>query len=365
MASAGEPRDVLEYLRIDKPVDPPFAEQLVQVRMLHAPWNPADANTAQGRYASPYVNSSFRAPDARSPFFEGRTVLGSEGWGRVVSSDSMTLPEGSLVTVGLPGLGTLRSSLWVPEDSLLPVPNLALETLGPSGSSLFQLGGTALRMLTDFVPLRPGDVLLQNAGNSGVGLLVSQLASALFQTSVVSLVRRGSRSTQEFEEMVHFLSTKGKNDLVVAEEDLEKDVNLRKDLVEKIRHLSPHQQPPRLALNAVGGHSAKSLLRLLGPSGTMVTYGGMSAQPVEVPTPQLIFKNLRLAGYWHSQWMVDQPQPFKEKLVHDLVAAVKDHDIVCPPCRVFPLQDVEEALEWQAKQGAAAIRSKLIFACEE
>ena len=36
-------------------------------------------------------------------------------------------------------------------------------------------------------------------------------------------------------------------------------------------------------------------------SGTMVTYGGMSMKPVSVPTSLLIFKDLRLRGFWMSQ----------------------------------------------------------------
>jgi mitochondrial enoyl-[acyl-carrier protein] reductase / trans-2-enoyl-CoA reductase len=35
----------------------------------------------------------------------------------------------------------------------------------------------------------------------------------------------------------------------------------------------------------------------------MVTYGGMSMQPVVVPTSLLIFKDLRLRGFWMSRPM--------------------------------------------------------------
>ncbi len=33
----------------------------------------------------------------------------------------------------------------------------------------------------------------------------------------------------------------------------------------------------------------------------MVTYGGMSMQPVSVPTSLLIFKDLRVRGFWMSR----------------------------------------------------------------
>lgn len=42
------------------------------------------------------------------------------------------------------------------------------------------------------------------------------------------------------------------------------------------------------------------LLQSLGEGGTMVTYGGMSMQPVTIPTSLLIFKDLRFRGFWLS-----------------------------------------------------------------
>jgi trans-2-enoyl-CoA reductase len=35
----------------------------------------------------------------------------------------------------------------------------------------------------------------------------------------------------------------------------------------------------------------------------MVTYGGMSRKPVEVPTRSLLFNNIQLKGFWLSRWV--------------------------------------------------------------
>jgi trans-2-enoyl-CoA reductase len=168
--SYGDPVDVLSF-RTDEAItdkDPPQPD-LVKVEMLHVPWNPADVNTIQGKYPSPYSLSSpnninIDRPSAKSRYFDEHLVAGSEGWGRVASSNGNYLKEGSLVTVGNPGLGTLRSSLWVSESSLLHLPEKLLEIAGPDGCTLAQLGGTALRMLSDFVSLRPGDVVSTRIG---------------------------------------------------------------------------------------------------------------------------------------------------------------------------------------------------------
>jgi trans-2-enoyl-CoA reductase len=94
------------------------------------------------------------------------------------------------------------------------------ELLGSQASTISQLGGTAPRMLRDFVTLQPGDVVLQSAGNSGVGFMASQLGLTILSMSVVSLCRRGSRSKEKWEELVQYLMTEGKCTRVVAEEDL-------------------------------------------------------------------------------------------------------------------------------------------------
>ena len=319
-------------------------------------------------------------PNPASQYFLDHTVAGSEGWGRVVASP--TLAIGSLVTVGTPGLGTLRSSLWVAPDQVLSVPEKLWEVVGPAGSTLFQLGGTAWRLLTDFVPPRPGQVVIQNAGNSGVGVMVSQLSMAgvtssstsstttttttteSFSIPTVSLVRRGSKSIQEMEQLFEYLIGTAKNAMVLVEEDLQdkNDPDYLRQVQGQLRDLSSTGDLPQLALNAVGGQSAKTLLRLLDQDGTLVTYGGMSGQPVTIGTPQLIFKNFQVKGYWHSRWMVQHSSSDKQGLVDSLAHAVLRQGVTCPPCQVFSLSQVQEALQWQADQNDP-IRSKLVFDC--
>jgi len=61
----------------------------------------------------------------------------------------------------------------------------------------------------------------------------------------------------------------------------------------------------RCGFNAVSGYSAQTMLRLLQPnaSSVMVTYGGMSKQPLVVPTGAFIFKDITLRGFWLTRWL--------------------------------------------------------------
>lgn len=363
----GEPTEVLKYSSCQNdtlPNAPATPSSPIEIKMLHAPWNPADMNTVQGRYASPYRQSPISPPSCQSSYFPGRSVAGSEGWGIVVSNTSTAIPAGTLVTMGKPGLGTLRSSLWLSDSDVLKVPKDLLDQLGPGGSTLFQLGGTSLRMLTDFVTLQPGDLVIQNAGNSGVGLMTSQLAGGIFSASSVSLVRRGSKSIQQVEDMIEYLTHAGKNAKVILEEELE-NADYRREIQSELRNLSVSGTLPKLALNAVGGDSARSLLRLLDDGGSLITYGGMAAKPsITVGVSQLIFKDFRILGYWHSRWMVNTLLPLKQAMIDRLVDAVRSKGVICPPCEVFALKDIQDSLKWQANQ-QMGIRSKLVFDCQQ
>src|SRR5210317_80029 len=177
---------------------------------------------------------------------------------------------------------------------------------------------------------------------------------------MVSLVRRGSKSQAEYDQLVEYLMTAGKNTLVVAEEDLF-DKESSQKFKAQLKHMTASGALPKLGLNAVGGESAKILIRTLDDGGTLVTYGGMSAQPVVVGTPQLIFKNIKAVGFWHSRWMIQQSQAKKQEMMNDLSNAVLEKSIVCPPVKVFPLQNIREALHWQSRQ--ASIRQKLVWDC--
>ena len=365
----GDPSKVLHYHQTNtQRVHTPSHHDSVCVRMKHAPWNPADMNSIQGRYASPYCDQDFLR--GKSLYFDGRIVAGSEGWGQVMAADESNMfEEGDWVTMGLPGFGTFRSHLCCEKDALIRIRRgrELFEAQGPRAATLFQLGGTAYRMLHDFVSLEsPSDtprVIVQNAGNSGVGFMASQLSSLVCSnTKMVSLVRRNNRSQQDFDELVEYLKVKGKNHRIIAEEDLI-EAEDGKTLKAELGQLGEVV----LALNAVGGRSSDLLFRLLGKNAVHVTYGGMSMKPVTVSTSQLIFSNVETRGYWHSRWMVQNMsnRTTKEKMINELVGLVLSHDLACPMVEVMGLSQALEAISRHADQANTTFRRKTVFDCGE
>lgn len=103
---------------------------------------------------------------------------------------------------------------------------------------------------------------------------------------------------------------------------------------------------PRLGFNNVGGKSATEVLRTLNNHGVMVTYGGMSREPVIVPTASFIFKDIQLRGFWMSRWRKENngTKP-NDQMLDELMEFMRDGKLVPPAHKILPLDSFQEALQ--------------------
>ena len=258
----GKPDEVLQIKT--EPWPKPAADEVV-VAMRAAPINPADINAIEGKY-----------PARR----EVPAIPGMEGAGVVVElgANVKTIREGALVI--LPhNFGTWREAAAVKAIDLIVVPS----EIGPTHAAMLKINPlTAWRLLHDYVDLAPGDWVIQNAANSGTGRAVVQIARELgFKT--INVVRR--------DELIGELRAEGGDVVLVDHEKLRDEVKG-----------ATNGAPIRLGLNSVGGDSALRLANCLAFSGTLVSFGAMSLQPLKIPTGLLIFKDLRFRGIWINYW---------------------------------------------------------------
>jgi mitochondrial enoyl-[acyl-carrier protein] reductase / trans-2-enoyl-CoA reductase len=258
----GNPAEVLRV--IEMPLPAPRPNEVV-VKMKAAPVNPADLNSIEGKYP-------IKAPLPATPGMEGAGVVIEVGAAvrDLKAGDQVILPH---------SFGTWRGIAVIAADKLVAAPM----EIDPIQAAMLKVNPiTAWRMINDFVSLRPGDWLIQNAANSGAGQCVIQIAHELgFKT--LNVVRRP--------ELVEELRSLGGDVVLVDGENLRDEVAA-----------ATGKAPVRLALNAVGGENALRVARCLAADGTMVTYGAMSLQPLCVPNGMFIFKNLRFTGFWVNKW---------------------------------------------------------------
>jgi trans-2-enoyl-CoA reductase len=194
-------------------------------------------------------------------------------------------------------------------------------------------------MLHDFVKLERGDWLIQNAGTSAVGVLVAQLAKHL-GLNCVSVVR----------------------DVATAETLLKAGPStaLRASTVKVVAENSGYEKnaakltggaPIKLALNAVGGESVGRLCRAVAHDGEVVTYGGVTAEPMRFPTRPLIFSNIQLRGFWLDGWVRSHSAKETEAMYDKTFELLRAGVIAQPIAAKYPLAEWRAALEHAFRAG--------------
>ncbi|XP_065226395.1 enoyl-[acyl-carrier-protein] reductase, mitochondrial-like isoform X2 [Planococcus citri] len=305
--------DPLKVLKLQNETLPPVQKNEVLVKFHIAPVNPADINLIQGVYPVPV---QFPA------------VGGTEGVGEIleVGDEVEALQPGDKVIPNIEGFGIWRNYGVYKSDLLYKVPKHVnnIELAGIASNPC-----TAYRMLKDFVTLNPGDSVIQNGGNSACGQNVIQLCRILNYTSI-SIVRNRT----EIDELKSYLKSLGAN--YVFTEDEIRSVTLFKD--KKVPE-------PKLGLNCVGGRSVREMVRHMSNQSVLVTYGGMSREPVTIPTSSFIFKNISLRGYWMTRWTRENKvSPERQSMFEELANYMHTGKLKAPVHKIIPLSNFSEAI---------------------
>eukprot|EP01104_Vermistella_antarctica_P018830 TRINITY_DN7134_c0_g1_i1.p1 TRINITY_DN7134_c0_g1~~TRINITY_DN7134_c0_g1_i1.p1 ORF type:complete len:385 (+),score=125.10 TRINITY_DN7134_c0_g1_i1:54-1157(+) len=310
-SSHGQPADVL---KLESTPVPAIKDNQVLVKMLASPINPADINMIQGVYP---IKPTLPA------------VAGNEGVARVmeVGSQVKGLKVDDMVIPANAGFGTWRSHAVAGEADLVKVPS-TIDT--PEQAACLSVNPcTAYRLLNDFASLQAGDVIVQNGANSAVGQSVFQMARDR-GVKTINIIRQNP----EQDRLVERMKTNGA-DIVVTEDYVRTPA---------FRRLIADLPAPKLAFNGVGGVSATEMARLLTKGGTMVTYGGMSRKPIQIPTSLFIFKDIQLKGFWMTEWNNKASQADRQTMIDD-VAGMMSGGKLRLWVETYKFTDFQKALE--------------------
>lgn len=320
--ATGQPEKVL---KLETEKLPQVGDNDVLVGFLAAPINPADLNMVEGVYPI--------GPKAPA-------VGGNEGVAEVLAVGSKVkgIAVDDWVIPAKPGFGTWRTHAVAPESSLLKVK----KDIKPEYAAAIAVNPcTAYRLLNDFADLKPGDVIIQNGANSAVGQAVIQLA-AQREVKTINIIRDRPDLGDTVERMKSYGAY-----MVVTEDKLGTPA---------FHRLISDLPKPKLGLNCVGGTSATEIARVLEKDSTLVTYGGMSRKPVQVPTSLLIFRNIQLRGFWLSRWVEEHSAEERLAMINTCWDLVKSKRLRMWAER-YPLEDFAAALNrtTQAQRNRKAI----------
>jgi NADPH:quinone reductase-like Zn-dependent oxidoreductase len=302
LTAYGNPVEALKYVDIPAPEAPGANQALIGVEF--SPINPSDLLLANGMYA---LRPALPA------------VIGNEAVGRVldVGPGVQNVKLGDRVLAPLSSF-TWRERMVVSADDLFALPpdadprQLAMLTINPP---------TAALLLSEYVDLKPGEWVVQNAANSGVGRWVIAFAKRR-GLKTVNIVRRP--------ELVPELEAIG-GDLVVVDSP---------DVSERIKAaVGPAEL--RLALDGV-------LAATLSPRGTLVSFAAMSSNPMSISPLDVIFKPVTVRGFFMAH-----PE-FAAKLAPAAAQAaemIASRRIHIPVSATYPLASIKEAVAHAERGG--------------
>ncbi len=308
-ARPDEACDCVEVEDVGAPAD---GEVVVEVRA--AAINPADLLIMEGRYPGP---ETLPAP------------MGIEGAGRVVAVGAGVTDLAAGDKVISLGRANWAERIKAPADRVVKLP----EGIDFSQAAMLKANPPSAHfMLTDYVELKPGDWVAQNAANSAVGRHVIRFARARGLKSV-NIVRR--------ESLVAELKAHGA-DVVVVDGD---------DLGARVRAEIGAEASVRLGIDAVGGSSCQRLADCLSDGGTVVNYGFLSGEPCMITPHQAIIHDITRKGFWLMRKMQQLSRVEIGALYAEMAGAFMDGTLEVPVEASYGLDQAKAALAHAWKSG--------------
>lgn len=323
----GEPAEVLKVCEAAEPV---AKAGEVLVRMLASPVNPSDLLNIRGGYSS-------RPSLPATPGFEGVGIVEASGGGL-----RGALFKGKRVAVLNRRTGNWAEKVVVPSEYVIPVSSrLTLE----EAATFFVNPATAYVLVKSLLDVPRGEWLLQTAAASAVGKMVVRLGNHYgFQT--LNIVRRHDQVEQ--------LKKAGADHVVVFNSEHDNE----RILVDQIRkHLG--SETVKYAIDAVGGKTASTIVRILGERARMIVYGSLDRSPLDFMSRDLIRSGAILEGFWLARHMESLSLPAKLRLVSKLTGFIRSGVLSTEVGKVFPLEEVVEAVieaERTGKSGKVLIQ---------
>ncbi|CAL9728439.1 enoyl-[acyl-carrier-protein] reductase, mitochondrial [Monosporozyma unispora] len=296
-------------------------DESIVLRTLAFPINPSDINQLQGVYPSlPEKTLNYQTA-------EPSAIAGNEGLFEIVhlpfnntsTANEDKLKLGDWVIPLQANQGTWSNyRVFDKSSDLIKVNGLDLY----SAATVSVNGVTAYQLVNNYIDWDPSsnEWIVQNAGTSSVSKLVSQIAKAK-GIKTLSVIR----DRDDFAKIAANLENEFGATKVISESE-NNDKLFGKETLPKILGSNARI---KLALNSVGGKSSSSIARKLDKNALMLTYGGMSKQPVTLPTSLHIFKGLTSSGYWVTELNKKDPS-LKRKTIKDFIKLYDDGKIASP-----------------------------------
>ncbi|WP_273690469.1 zinc-binding dehydrogenase [Ketogulonicigenium vulgare] len=278
-ATFGLPEDVLTLG--DAPMPEPAAGQ-VRIKTILSPIHNHDVWTVRGNYGY--------KPEL--PAIGGSEAVGIvDALGEGVTGIAL----GTRVAVASVH-GTWAEYFLAPAAGLVPVPEAISDEVA---AQLIAMPFSALSLLEE-LDVKAGDWVIQNTANGAVGKTLAMLATAR-GVNVINLVRRDAGVAE--------MAALGIGNVISTAAEGWKD---------QVRALVG-DAPIRAAVDSIGGTATGDLTGLLGENGLLVVFGSMTGAPMQISSGDVIFKQVRIKGFWGSVVSATMPVDKRRALFGELL----------------------------------------------
>jgi len=304
----GMPLEVLELK--ESPIPSPKPHEVL-IRITARNINPSDLMFIRGMYGiTPKLPSS----------------AGFEASGVVEKGDeSGKVKPGSRVM--FTAIGTWREYICLPVAGVIPIPPQMSDEVA---CQAFVNPMTAYGMILES-GLKEGDWLLVTAGASAFGKFVIQMAKSQ-GIKVVATVRHDSQKK--------------------VLEELGAELVVNSD-TEKIHKVIPEVTGGGVhaVFDAVSGLLGAKALACLRPKGKMMVFGSLSLENMPINSGLLIFKNLKIEGFWLSTWIQELSDEDRKKAFAEVFGFLMKNESKVDIAGKFTLEEFRFAIEAYEKPG--------------
>jgi NADPH:quinone reductase-like Zn-dependent oxidoreductase len=298
----GKPEEGLRLAEIAEPDHPRSGQILIRVE--YAPINDSDLLLASGLYAlQPKLPS----------------VVGNEGAGKVLAvgdgvqnvkiGDRVVIPHG-VFSWAEKVLALAEEAIVLPAE--IDPQQAAMLSINPPAAAL---------LLEEFVSLKSGDWIVQNAANSGVGRAVIVFAKQK-GLRTINIVRRP--------ELIAELQDIGADIVLLAGPNTAAEANR-----------ATGGALVRLALDGVSGDATETLLDIVGWDAKIVCYAAPTREPIKVNPLGLVAKRASIHPFF--MYYPEHLPRIPEK-IRAAAALVASHQLRAPIAAVYPARRFEQAL---------------------
>ncbi len=305
----GMPADVLTVQELPMPEPGPDE---VRIKVSTCNINPSDIVFIQGIYGiQPQLPCSAG--------FEAAGTIDKAGEG-------VQLPQGMRVIFS--AIGVWSEYVIVPAHTIIPTPETMSDDVA---CQAFVNPYTAYGMLQQS-GLKAGQWLMLTAGGSAFGQFVIQLCKQK-GINTICTVRR--------DDQIEALKALGATTVVNTEQE---------NLIKKTYGVTENKGVEAI-FDAVGGDLAGQALECLAHNGQMLVFGLLSMQSIPVNSGTMIFKNLRIQGFWLTQWIESLSKAQIIEVTQSVIGLLASGQLTANVEARYGIDDIKKAVLHADAQG--------------